>query len=353
MRSNLMSVSFVVCSGVVALGCGDDPATAEAAGTLRAAVELSQVTHDVTAVRIDIVGAEEGCDATPIASETVGLEGEALPDSRSGSGTHAFSAGMFVLPEGSYRACGTPLTFDAPSSECGVAESSVQVNAGTTAEVVLVSQCAGGAAGGADVVVSLNDSPVITEVTLDPSAFVSVCESLHVSATATDANEDDLTYAWSVTGGPDAGRLRADGATAVFSGSPGEYELELSVSDGHGGSASLAFSVQVSDAVCSVPDAVQDIFAARCAPCHTTNSSAGLKLEPASASFANLVGVPASGAACTDRVRVVPGDSASSYLIAKLRGATDICGSPMPRNLPALPEEEIQTIEAWIDGLSH
>jgi len=353
MRSNLMSVSFVVCSGVVALGCGDDPATAEAAGTLRAAVELSEVTHDVTAVRIDIVGAEEGCDATPIASETVALEGEALPDSLAGSGTHAFSAGLFLLPEGSYRACGTPLTFDVPSTECGVAESSVSVSAGATAEVVLISQCSVAGSGGADVIVSLNDAPVITEVALDPSGFISVCESLHVSATATDANDDELTYAWSVTAGPDAGRLHADGASAVFSGSPGEYELELSVGDGHGGSAALTFPVQVSDAVCSVPDAVQNIFAARCAPCHTTGNSGALKLDPATASFANLVGVHASSAACADRVRVVPGDSASSYLIAKLRGATGICGLPMPRNLPPLPEEEIQTIESWIDGLPH
>jgi hypothetical protein len=270
-----------------------------------------------------------------------------------GSGTHAFSDGLFVLPEGSYRACATPLTFDGPSTECGVAESGVAVSAGSTAEVVLISQCSGQGNGGADVVVSLNDSPVITEVALNPSTFISVCESLDMSAIAMDANEDDLTYAWSVTVGPDAGRLWADGASAVFSGSPGEYEIELSVDDGHGGSASLAFPVHVSDGVCSAPEAVQNIFAARCAPCHTTGSSGGLKLDPATASFTNLVGVSASSAACADRVRVVPGDSTSSYLIAKLRGAAGICGLPMPRNLPPLPEDEIQTIEAWIDGLPH
>jgi hypothetical protein len=147
--------------------------------------------------------------------------------------------------------------------------------------------------------------------------------------------------------------LRADGASAVFSGSPGEYEIALGVGDGHGGSASLTFPVSVSDAVCSVPAAVQDIFTARCSPCHTTGSSGALKLDPASASFANLVGVHVSSSACADRVRVIPGDSASSYLIAKLRGSAGICGLPMPRNLPPLPEEEIQTIEAWIDGLPH
>jgi hypothetical protein len=353
MRSKFVSGCVVLSCGLVAWGCGDDPATGEASGTLRAAVELSEVSHDVTAVRIDVVGAGEACDASPLASETVSLEGEALPNSLTGSGTHAFGDGFFVLPVGAYRACATPLVFDAPSTECGVAESDVDVSAGSSAEVVLISQCLGEGNGGADVVVSLNDSPVITEVALDPSKFISVCESLQMNATATDANGDDLTYTWSVTSGTDAGRLRADGASAVFSGAPGEYELTLGVDDGHGGSASLSFSVHVSDAVCSVPAAVQDIFSARCAPCHTSGSSGGLKLDPASASFANLVGVNASSTSCADRVRVVPGDSASSYLIAKLRGASDICGVPMPRNLPALPEEEIQAIEAWIDALPH
>lgn len=161
----------------------------------------------------------------------------------------------------------------------------------------------------------------------------------------------NLTYAWSVAAGPDAGRLHAEGPSAVFSGAPGEYAIELSVGDGHGGSASLTFPVYVSGAVCAVPEAVQSIFSARCAPCHITGTSGGLRLEPATASYTNLVGVQSSSAACADRVRVVPGDSGASYLIAKLRGATGICGLPMPRNLPPLPEDDIRAIEAWIDGL--
>jgi hypothetical protein len=48
---------------------------------------------------------------------------------------------------------------------------------------------------------------------------------------------------------------------------------------------------------------------------------------------------------------VSPGDAANRYLIAKLRGSPDICGARMPRNQPALPEAEIQTIEDWINAL--
>jgi hypothetical protein len=54
-----------------------------------------------------------------------------------------------------------------------------------------------------------------------------------------------------------------------------------------------------------------------------------------------------------DRVRVIAGDPAGSYLIAKLRNIPPICGVQMPRNRPPLPEEEIATIEAWIAGLPH
>jgi hypothetical protein len=79
--------------------------------------------------------------------------------------------------------------------------------------------------------------------------------------------------------------------------------------------------------------------------------SGGLKLDTAASAYANLVGQPVRGAACTSSVRVVPGDPASSYLVAKLRGLAGICGVQMPRGQPPLPEERIQTIEAWIAGL--
>jgi hypothetical protein len=76
-------------------------------------------------------------------------------------------------------------------------------------------------------------------------------------------------------------------------------------------------------------------------------------LDPADLAFTNLVGQPARGAPCTARTRVIPGDSAASYLIAKLRGEAGICGVQMPRGQPPLPEAEIQAIAAWIDSLPH
>lgn len=45
---------------------------------------------------------------------------------------------------------------------------------------------------------------------------------------------------------------------------------------------------------------------------------------------------------------VLPNNPAESYLIQKLEGAPGISGLQMPRDRPARPEEEIDTIKQWI-----
>jgi hypothetical protein len=79
--------------------------------------------------------------------------------------------------------------------------------------------------------------------------------------------------------------------------------------------------------------------------------SGGLKLDTASATYTNLVGMPVRAAACASGLLVAPQDPANSYLIAKLRALPGICGTAMPRNAPLLPEEEIAAIESWIAAL--
>jgi mono/diheme cytochrome c family protein len=352
MRSKVLSVLGM--TGSILAGCsGHEPSGEGPTGSLEARIELSDVAHDVTGARLDVLPADQDCGGEALLTKTVSLEAEALPDSLAGSGTHAFADALFVVPPGSYRVCATPLAGEGPSAECGTASDVADVAAGVTTELALTSQCQGPQNGGLGVVVSLNDSPEITNVELDPSQFVSVCETLHLTATATDPNGDALTYAWSVTSGPDGSSLRATDDTAAFSGPAGDYTLAVAVDDGHGGSTSLEFPVHVSSAVCEVPAEVQAIFSTRCTPCHTPNTSGGLHLDPATGSYANLVGVHVSSSACNSRVRVIPGDSAESYIIAKLRGEAGICGLRMPRNLPPLPDEEIQTIADWIDDLPH
>jgi len=352
MRRLSWVLTGVVASATAACSGGGGASPESGLGSLRAAVQVSDVEHDVSAVRFDVVAVEDECGATPVASETVTLEGAALPDAFAGSGTHAFADGLFVLPAGSYRVCGTPLASEGTSVECAPADAVTDVTAGATSEVVLTSQCDSAQNGGLDTVLALNDQPQITGLEL-ASAFITICETATLTATATDANDDPLTYTWSTVAGPDGSSLRSDGASASFSGPAGDYTLALTVDDGHGGAASLELPLHVADAVCEAPAEVQAIFDARCSPCHTSGSSGGLHLSPASASFANLVNVGSSSAACAGRTRVVPGDTTGSYLLAKLHGDADICGVRMPRNLPPLPDEEVATIADWIANLPH
>jgi hypothetical protein len=326
------------------------------AGSLRAAVELGADTHDVTAVRFDLVADDADCDAPALATQTVPMEAELAPASVSGSANdkHHFASGLFTVAPAAYRVCATPLKADSSASDvCARASEETTIVAEETSQLTLVSQCHGEGAGGLEVGVTLNNPPQITAVTVTESTYITVCESAGIAVTASDPDADDLEYSWSVVSGPDGGSLTPTATTATFSGHPGDYVVRITVTDTHAAEASFLVPIHVSDATCVVPPQVFDIITAKCSPCHTSGASGGLKMYPADVAYASLVSHNVGAAACNSQVRVVPGDARASYIIAKLRNAPGICGLPMPRNRPALPEEEIETIESWIDSLPH
>src|SRR5689334_8040620 len=80
-------------------GCGGQPpgASEEPSGSLSAAIEFGAGTHDVTAVRFDVVAADGNCDSTPIASHTVSLEEEPAPGTVEGGQpvSHHFANSLF------------------------------------------------------------------------------------------------------------------------------------------------------------------------------------------------------------------------------------------------------------------
>ena len=98
----------------------------------------------------------------------------------------------------------------------------------------------------------------------------------------------------------------------------------------------------------NLEEVASQVFEVSCADagCHGSDDrAAGLDLQSAELELA-LFGQAA--ALCDGEVRVVLGNSASSYLIDKLRGTG--CGAQMPVAAP-LPNETIDCIAAWIDGL--
>ena len=295
---------------------GGETGAARAEGMLAFALDLPLARHDVTAVRFDVLAAGATCDGVPLASKTAPL----LP-APAGAG-HPYTGGLFVLPPGAYLVCATPLAGELPSQRCSRSEAPATVVADQTNGVALVSACQADGQGGLDVRVALNDPPAITDLQALPSRYITVCDSVTLSVTAADRDGDALTYAWSIKAGPAGGRLRATGATAVFSAPlAGAYQLEVAVEDVFHARAALSLPIDVASAVCAVPAAVQDIFTRGCSPCHTTGTSGRLSLASAEVSYANLLR-GAAGAGCMDRQRVVPGDPTTSYLIAKLRNQT-------------------------------
>ena len=98
----------------------------------------------------------------------------------------------------------------------------------------------------------------------------------------------------------------------------------------------------------TLSDVQADVFDASCAfsTCHAAPGASGLVLEPGAA-HAALVDAPSADA--PGEILVVPGDSAASYLVAKLRGDAGITGAPMPDGVP-LDAERIQLVVDWIDA---
>lgn len=95
---------------------------------------------------------------------------------------------------------------------------------------------------------------------------------------------------------------------------------------------------------------VYPIFQAGCAgaACHSgARPAEGLDLSSASLAFSTLVNVR-TGQCGGAKIRVVPGDPAASYLVAKLTGVGMCSGSVMPKMGGELSAAQIDVVRAWI-----
>lgn len=103
--------------------------------------------------------------------------------------------------------------------------------------------------------------------------------------------------------------------------------------------------------------AIQDVIFERhgCTQdvCHGSAASGGLELSP-DVAYDNIYNAPATGSSFN---YIEPGDKNRSYLWHKLAAATDpaalqdpISGSPMPVGLPAISDDDLWLVRAWILG---
>lgn len=247
--------------GTALCGCGVDDDVVSHSDPPTGSVALAAVgaAHDVVAMRFRIVepGGTNPCSTNAVVGEerVIGLESETLGESLGGGDGHRFSDALYILAPGDYVACAEPLSSltGSPSLICDEVDKLVTVVAEQTVEHVLISQCDDGNSGGLDVVVALNEAPVIEDISVVPSKFVKLCESSLINVTASDPEGDPLTYDWTVTMQPaGADALTAAGSSATFAPDVvGEYEITLTVSDPHGRSDTVVFPMHGEPGACA------------------------------------------------------------------------------------------------------
>ena len=109
-------------------------------------------------------------------------------------------------------------------------------------------------------------------------------------------------------------------------------------SSGGGQTAGVDFATQI-----------QPIFDRNCAlsGCHAADTASAGQILDAGKSYANIVNVTSTEVA--PEKRVLPGDSAHSYLYEKISQAQPASGGQMPLGSDPLPSDQIALIKSWID----
>ena len=108
---------------------------------------------------------------------------------------------------------------------------------------------------------------------------------------------------------------------------------------------------QTDDGMVSFSGRIQPIFTTNCGGCHSPGGGAdlfGIRLQlTEDVSYDLLVDQPSVQR--SDLTLVLPGDSASSLLVAKVSSDPPPVGVRMPTFAPPLTKDEIDLIRAWID----
>src|SRR5215510_5717983 len=121
--------------------------------------------------------------------------------------------------------------------------------------VVFLSLAAGSLSGGCgwqpherDAAQPETTAPVIMDLVIEPSSYITPCDRASMTVVASDPEGQTLRYSWHVVSAPPgtAPRLVPDADHAEFSSdAPGDYELQVMVTDTLGASAALSFSIHV------------------------------------------------------------------------------------------------------------
>ena len=230
---------WAVCA-LALFACDDQAVEATAPveyGQMRSAIAGA----GVAAARVDIFSGEVVVESHRLTMESIALPGE--PERPVGD---VYTA----LPPGAYRVQATALNEDGDARrDCSQASANANVVGGETVEVRLTLVCGGDETGGLDTLVTVEHAPTIDDLRIDPSKLTKVCRPVLLQVSATDPDDEPLTYEWRVLGPDDAPYdLQVAGSVASFMGrAVASYTLEVVVSDPAGHETALTFPVHVGE----------------------------------------------------------------------------------------------------------
>jgi hypothetical protein len=255
-----LSLSRVVCLGwVLAVFAGCSPtAEVEPARSSRTGLSLTaglDAQSDVTAMRFTLQRmscAGESIEPFSVSvdrpMEEIRLPG-GIPGFEDapfdGDSEHVFADMFLDVAPGCYHVSTQPLAAGgANSSRCAVATASgIQVNDGTTTELLLINQCQGEGRGAVDVISGLNHPPSLVSLAFTHSKFVVQCHVQEVCARVKDPENDPVEFVWTQVSGPplraepwvSRTQPEADGSVTQCVGmvaeTPGQYGFKVTAYD--------------------------------------------------------------------------------------------------------------------------
>ena len=148
--------------------------------------------------------------------------------------------------------------------------------------------------------------------------------------------------------GGNAGGSGGSGGNAAGAGGAGS-----SIGGAGGGNQPPDAAADMGEPAIKFEIVYDEILGPSCGPmCHVTMNAGGLPMPDVDTAYTNLVDKDSSG--CNGQKLVVPGNPDESVLSKIIRGGVEGCAmrpNRMPKERPALDEEEIMLIDQWImDG---
>lgn len=203
---------------------------------------------DVVGVRIKVTDADGNVQTCDEMWADVIVSGEYAEGA---SGDHYIADCIFTGPAGLWTVNEiSAIDSDSNTLSCcsSTFEKRVIVDQSQTTEVSGLIQCTTEQSGALDIYVTINTPPDIEEVTISPSKFGETCSVITMKATASDPQNDEITYDWSVLTSPSGATYDIDsvGSTAWFAATTlGDYTIHLVVSDELDASHYLDFPLHI------------------------------------------------------------------------------------------------------------